>query len=183
MKKWIWIPVLILLIIIFSCQKKNKGELASSEKVPEKEEVSPVAKEVDNKILSAINNFEKGRASEGANVLLEAVLLTKPSEYMPEDFESTILAAREQFKDGNIPKGLELISEALLLIKTDAGITAEKAKEELKDEEQVKRKDEPGPVAELVRNKILAAREEFKKGNAEKGVILILESLLLFGPV
>jgi hypothetical protein len=177
-----WITILVLLIILFSCQKQKKEELASLEKAQKKEEIFPVAQEVDNKILSALGNFEKGKASEGADSLLEAILLTKPSEYMAEGFENKILSAKEQFQHGNYGKAGELISEALLLIKSGSDITDTKDKKEPKAVEHIQRKDEPSPIAELVRNKILAAREEFKKGNADKGVILLLESLQYLGP-
>ena len=182
MKKWMWITILVLLIILFSCQKQKKEELASLEKDQKKEEIFPVAQEVENKILSAIGNFEKGKASEGADSLLDAILLTKPNEYMPEGFENKILLAREQFQHGNYGKAGELISEALLLIKSESDVADKKEKKEPKSVEHIQRKDEPSPVAELVRNKILAAREEFKKENADKGVILLLESLQYLSP-
>ncbi len=182
MKKWMWITILVLLIILLSCKKQNRGELTSLEKAQKKEEIFQVAQEVDNKILSALGNFEKGKASEGADSLLEAILLTKPSEYMPEGFENKILSAKEQFQHGNYGKAGELISEALLLIKSGSDITDTKDKKETESVEHIQKKDEPSPVAELVRNKILAAREEFKKGNTDKGVILLLESLQYLGP-
>ena len=182
MKKWIWIAILVLLVILFSCQKQNKEELASLEKAQKKEDILPVAQEVDNKILSALSNFEKGKASEGAISLLEAILLTKPSEYMTEGFENKILSAKEQFQQGNYGKAGELISDTLLLIKSGSDVADKKENKDPKSIEHIQRKDEPSPVAELVRNKILAAREEFKKGNADKGVILLLESLQSLGP-
>jgi len=182
MKKWMWIAILVLLIILLSCKKQNKEELASLDKTQKKEEIFSVAQEFENKILSAIGNFEKGRASEGADLLLEAILLTKPSEYMPVGFENNILSAKEQFQHGNYGKAGELITKALLLIKSGSDITDTKDKKEPKAVEHIQRKDEQSAVAELVRNKILAAREEFKKGNADQGVILLLESLQLLGP-
>jgi hypothetical protein len=185
MKKLILIPVFILIIMLLFCQKQNKEELVSLEKAQEKERIAPIAKEVENRISSAINNLEKGNVTEAANLLLEAILLTKPSEYLPDDFEEIILAAKEQFQAGNIHKGVELVSEALMIVKSDSEIKEERDRAEPKDVGQPQKKDEPppiAPIAEMVRNKILAAREEFKKGNADKGVILILESLQLFGP-
>jgi len=170
MKKWIWIPILILLIILLSCQKQNK------------EEPFPVAQEVENKILSSLDQFKEGKVAEGAGSLMEAVLLTEPSEYKPEGFENKILAAKDLFLEGNIFNGIELVSEALQLIKSPSDIKGEKDKEEPGDTESVQKKDEPGPIAELVRNNILSALEEFKKGNADQGVILILEALLLLAP-
>jgi hypothetical protein len=182
MKKWMWIAILALLVILFSCQKQNKEELASLEKAQKKEEIFPVAQEVENKILSAISNFEKGKASEGADLLLDAILLTKPGEYMPEGFENKILSAKERFQQGNYGKAGVLISDALLLIKSGSDVTDTKEKKDPRSVEHIQRKEKSSPVAELVRNKILAAREEFKKGNADKGVELLLESLQYLSP-
>jgi hypothetical protein len=165
-----------------SCQKQNKEELASLDKTQKKGEIFPVAQEVENKILSAIDNFENGKASEGADSLLDAILLTKPSEYMPEGFENLILSVKDQYQHGNCGKAGELISEALQLIKSGSDAVDKKDKKEQKSVEHIQRKEKPSPVAELVRNKILAAGEEFKKGNADKGVILLLESLQYLGP-
>ena len=182
MKKWMLIAILVLFVILFSCQKQNKEELASLDKTQKKEEIFPAAQEVDNKIVSAIDNFEKGKASEGADLLLDAILLTWPSEYMPEGLENVILSAKDQYQHGNYGKAGELISEALLLIKSGSDAADTKEKKEPEDAEHVQRKEKPSPVAELLRNKILAAREEFKKGNADKGVELLLESLQYLSP-
>lgn len=78
-----------------------------------------------------------------------------------------------------------MISDALQLIKPATDIPIEKAKKEPKDTEKVQKKDEPAriaPIAEIMRDKILAAREEFKEGKADNGVILILEALQLISP-
>lgn len=98
MKKWIWIPILIILFILLSCQKKNT------------EEQFPIAQEVENKILSAMDVLKEGDADKGAELLLDAILLTKPSAHMPEGFENKIISAKNQFQGGDIDKGVELIS-------------------------------------------------------------------------
>ena len=180
MKKWIWIAVLILILILFSCQKTQ--EPVGGEKAEDTEKIYPVALEIENKISSAVNNIAEGEVIEGAQLLLDAVLLTQPGEYMPEGFEEKILMAREQFQSGNIGNALESISDALLLIKPPSDVKTDKDKEEPKEAEQLQKREEVAPVAELVRNKILAAKEQFKEGNDYRGVVLILESLLLFGP-
>jgi len=182
MKKWMWISIFILLIFVLFCQKQNKEETAILEKSQQTEKISPVAKEIENKIQSAISSLAEGKVDEGANLLLDAVLLTRPSGSWPDNFENSILEAKEQFQDGNIQKGVELISDALQLMKSATDIAKEKAKEETKESEQVQEKDELAPIAELIKDKILKARKEFKEGDADKGVILLLESLLLFSP-
>jgi len=180
MKKWIWIAVLILIIILFSCQKKQ--EPVSVAKAEDTEKIYPVAQEVENKISSAVANLAEGKVVEGAQLLLDAVLLTQPGEYMPEGFEEKILMAKDQFRSGNMGNALESISDALLIIKPSSDKTVEEDTKEPEESEQVQKREEVAPVAELVRNKIFAAHDQFQEGNADKGVILILESLLLIGP-
>lgn len=185
MKKWIWITIFILIIFLLFCQKQAREEQASLEKAQDAEKIASIAQEVDNKTSLAISNFEEGKVDEGANLLLDAILLTRPGGSWPGNFENSILTAKEQFQEGNIQKGVELISDALQLIRPATDIPIEKAKKEPKDVERVQKKDEPAhiaPIAEIMRDKILAAREEFKEGNADKGVILILEALQLFSP-
>jgi len=180
MKTWIWIAVLILVIILFSCQKQT--ESAKGGKPLEEDKIFHVAQEVEGKILSALTNLEQGKAVEGAQLLLDAVLLTKPGEYLPEGFEYKILMAKDQFRLGNMGDALGSIKDALLIIKPPSDVKTEKDKEKPKEAEQVQKKEAAAPVAELVRSKILAASQQFKEGNADQGVELILEALLLFGP-
>jgi hypothetical protein len=182
MKKWMWISIFILIIFLLFCQKQTREEQASLEKPQGAEKISSIAQEVENKTSSAISSLAEGKVDEGANLLLDAILLTRPSGSWPDNFENSILTAKEQFQEGKIQKGVELISDALQLMKSTTNISLEKAK---KDAEKVQKKDEPAriaPIAEIMRDKILAACEEFKEGNADKGVILILEALQLFSP-
>jgi hypothetical protein len=180
MKNWVLIAVLVLIIILFSCQKKQ--ESTSVEKAEDTEKIYPVAQEIENNISLAVVNLSEGKVAEGAQLLLDAVLLTRPSEYMPEGFEEKIFTAKDQFLSGNISNALEFISDALLLVKPPSDTTAEKDNELPKETEQVEKTEEIAPIAELVRNKILATREQFQKGNTDQGAVLILESLLLLGP-
>ena len=185
MKKWMWISIFILIIFLLFCQKQTREEQASLEKPQDAEKIASIAQEVDNKTSLAISNFAEGKVGEGANLMLDAILLTRPSGSWPDNFENSILAAKEQFQEGNIQKGVELISDALQLMKPSTDIPVEKAKKEPEDVEKVQEKDEPSriaPIAGIMRDKILAAREQFKEGNADKGVILILEALQLFSP-
>ena len=180
MKKLVWVPILILLIVIFlACQKQNNKQLESLEKTQD-EEVFPVAQEVEKKLLSAIDQLANGRVVEGAGLLLDVVLLTKPGEYMPEGFENRILSAKSQFLSGNYKNAVELVSESLLLIKPAKDTPGDK--ENPANAEQAPKKDEAFPVAEKIKSYILSAMDEFKEGNVKQGVILILEALLLFGP-
>jgi len=185
MKKWMLIAILILIIILLSCQKQKIEESTVSEKAKGKEESYPIAEKIGNNLLSALDQLGRGNIDKGAELLLDAVLLTRPSENMPEGFENKILASKFKFQQRNYAEAVELITEALLIFKTSADLPDEKDKEERTDIEQTQKKEEPSqiaPIAELMRSKILSAIDEFKKGNANKGVIFILESLQLFGP-
>ena len=184
MKKWILIAILILIIILLSCQKQKEGEQTVLEKAKGKEESYPIAEKIRTNLLTALDQLEKGNIDKGAELLLDAVLLTRPSENMPAGFENKILAAKVQSQQKNYAEAVELISEALLIFKTSADLPGEKDEEERTDIEQAQKKEEAhqiAPIAELMRSKILSAMDEFKKGNADKGVIFILESLQLFG--
>jgi len=185
MKKSILIAILILIIILLSCQKQKKGEQTVLEKAKGKEESYQIAAEIGNNLLTALDQLEKGNVDKGAELLLDAVLLSRPSENMPQGFENKILATKVQFQQRNYAEAVELISEALLIFETSADLPGEKDKEERTSIEQAQKKEEPSqiaPTAEIMRSKILSAMDEFKKGNADKGVILILESLQLFAP-
>ena len=129
-----------------------------------------------------MDEFKNGNVIDGADLLLEVVLLTKPKEYMPEGFENKISLARDKFHDRNLNEGIKLVSEALLMIESSGNTLEGKGKEELKQVAQIQEKDNIPPIAEIVNHKILAAHQQFQSGNADKGVVLLLESLQLFGP-
>lgn len=182
MKKGIGIPIIMGIIIMISCQQQNKdvsGTLGDSQ---QKGEVYAVAERINANIFSAMDELKNGKVAESAELLLEAVLLTKPEEYMVEGFEKKISSARHQFQDRNITDGVELVSDALRMIESGEGPLEREGKEELERVERIQKKNAPPPVAEIVKNKILAAQQEFQKGNADKGVVLLLESIQLFSP-
>jgi hypothetical protein len=172
----------MVFIIMVSCQSQNKDVSGALENTQQKEEVFAVAERINANILSAMDELKNGKVAEGAELLLEAVLLTKPEEFMVEGFEEKISSARHQFQDRNITKGVELVSEALRMIESGDEDLERMEKVELEKVEQIQKEDELPPLAEIVKNKILAAHQEFQKGNADKGVVLLLESIRLFGP-
>jgi len=63
-------------IILFSCQKKQ--EPVNVEKPEDREKIYPVAQEVDNKILTAREQFKEGKVDEGVVLILESLLLFGP---------------------------------------------------------------------------------------------------------
>jgi hypothetical protein len=185
MKKWIVIAILILIIILLSCQKQKTEEPAVLEKAKGTEESYPIAEKIRANLLGALDHLEKGNIDKGALLLLDAVLLTRPSEKMPERFENKILAAKDQFQQRNYGEAVELISGALTIYKSSPDLQNKRDKEKRTEIEQTHKKEDPSqiaPIAELMRSKILSALDEFKKGNADKGVIFILESLQLLSP-
>jgi hypothetical protein len=182
MKKLIWIPVIILLVFLFSCQKKDKAAEMTTEVVERPEIVAPIAQEVKNILDGAMESFAEGNISLGAESLLKAVLIVKPKEDQPAGFEEKIKSAKEYFRSGDIGKGVESVSEAYLLIKPPSSSVGEMNKDgteaALKTDEEIT----PSPIAAIFLEKLLEAQGEFKNGNADKGVQFILESLLLLGP-
>ncbi len=182
MKKWLIIPILILLFIIFACKKSREQAEMRAAKTDQQlqEQIAPIAQEVASNLDSAIKAFQAGNAADGATKLLETVLLIRPRESWPEGFESAVSQAKEKFQAGQFSAGVGLVSDALALIREPA--EAEEEKGEAVGEEVEPQEKEPAPVAEAVRNKILAAGEEFKEGNGDTGIILLLEALELLAP-
>jgi hypothetical protein len=129
-----------------------------------------------------MDNFSQGKIGEGADLLLDVILLAKPRAQIPDDFGNKILAAKDRFQSGKIAAGSELASEAFLLFKTATEVATEADEEKPAELEPEPETEEPYPTAEKVRANILSAKEEFKKGEADKGILLILESLSLFAP-
>lgn len=158
MKKWIWIPVVISLILPMCSQKQAT------------EEIPPVAEEMANKISLAIKNFEEGSVSEGAPQLLDVVLLTRPRSSWPDGFADAVESAKSSFKENNFSEGIDSVKKALKLFNPDM------------TEQTGETEGRITNLAEILRNKIQSATEKLKEGEADQAVILILESLLLLGP-
>lgn len=156
MKKLLFI-LIVLVLLLFSVSEAG---------------MLPIQK-VEAKISSALEYFKSGKAGDGYQAVMDAILLTAPYSKLPTEVGGNVLAAKEYLKEGlplNI--GIKLIRDAYDLIKVEKAAT--------------ERPGEPGycpPVAEMLREKLLAAREELNSGNAGKVVRLLLEGLLLITPV
>jgi hypothetical protein len=170
MKKWVWLPILVLLLFLFCCQKQEEAEQTEVKTVSEKEGVTPIAQTIRNKLDFAVDNLEKGQVSEGAELLLDSVLLVKPLDSWPEGFAEGLSSAKEGFAAGNYSEAVGLVTNALNLIKQPEEI------------EKPAESGEIAPVAGILKRKIEEAREAFQKGNTDQGVISILEALQLFAP-
>jgi hypothetical protein len=170
MKKWLWVPILVILFFLFCCQKKEKTEQMEIALEGEGEHISAIAETVGNNLDLAIEDLEKGQFGAGTGKLLDSVLLVKPQSQWPEGFVSNISTAKEFFETGNFSDAVEYVSKALNLVK-------------LPDEtKQSTESEKIAPVAAIIKGKIAEAKEEFKKDNADSGVIAILEALQLLAP-
>jgi hypothetical protein len=170
MKKWLWVPILVILIFLFCCQKQEKAEQLDLATESGGGGITAIAQTIENNLDLAVENLEKGELGEGTGLLLDSVLLVKPKDQWPEGFVSNVSSAKDQFASGDIPDAVGYVSEALSLIKQPS------------DSEQSTESDEIAPLAAIMKGKITEAKEEFKKGNGDKGIIAILEALRLLAP-
>jgi outer membrane biosynthesis protein TonB len=168
MKKWLWIPILVVVLILLSCQKKEK--------------ILSIDQELHDMLHAAMDSMEAGNASGGASLLIDAVLLTRPQEEMPEMFKEMLLSAKNHFLRDDFSEGGELVSEALVVFKSGLGGEGQIPDQEPADVPEKDTKVKVFPVAQKIKENILQSIDEFKNGNGDSGVILILESLKLFGP-
>ena len=156
-KKLIIILVVLLVIIFFllSCQKQP----------------FPKSKEVEAKILLAMDKFKESNNEEGFKLILEAVLLTTPNTDLPNEVETKIFKAKDHFNSTDYlnEEGSKLLWDAYKLIKPG-----------------LDKPDEPsgmGSIAEVFKNKLLEAQDELKKDNPDKVVGLLLEAILITRPL
>jgi hypothetical protein len=170
MKKWLWVPILVILFFLFCCKNQDK---AGQEKVVTEsgsEGIASIAQKVESNLDLAVENLAQGQVGGGANLLLDSVLLVKPHDQWPVGFADNVSTAKEHFASGNFPDAVGCVSKALDLIKPP------------EDTEPSAESGEMASIAALMRGKISEAKVEFEKGNADKGVISILEALQLLAP-
>ncbi len=170
MKKWLWIPILVILFFLYCCQKQEKVDQSDMASGSEGEKTAAIALTIGNNLDLAEENLVKGQVSEGAGLLLDSVLLAKPREQWPKGFVANVSSAKEQFAAGNVSGAVENVTMALDLVglPEEIGLSTENG--------------EVAPLAAVMKGKIEEAREEFKKGNVDRGVISILQALQLFAP-
>jgi hypothetical protein len=157
MRRLLLILLLLFLVIFTDCQAES----------------FPNAKEVEIKISSALVHLKNRETGEGIQSILDALLLTAPHSNFPKEVETNISQAREHLTNG-FPN-----AEAHRLIrKTYGRIEPGFDKAVPGKPKQVEPSNIP-PIAEMIKNKMLTAQEEIKKGNADKVVKLLLECLLV----
>jgi hypothetical protein len=170
MKKWLWVPILVILIFLFCCQKQEKAEQTDLGTESEVAGIAAIAQTIASNLDLAVENLEKGQLGEGTGLLLDSVLLVKSQDKWPEGFVEYISSAKEQFEVGNFQDAVGNVTNALNLVKQPS------------DLEQSAESEKIAPLAAIMKGKISEAKEEFKKGNGDLGVVAILEALQLFAP-
>lgn len=170
MKKWLWVPILVILFFLYCCQQQEKAEQAGVETESGGEAVAAIAQTIQNNLDSAVESLEQGQIAKGAGLLLDSVLLVRPQDQWPEGFADNIASAKEHFTAGSYPDAVGDVTKALDLIK------------QTEDTELSSEGGEIAPVAAVIKGKIAEAKKAFTQGNADLGVITILEALQLFAP-
>ncbi len=158
MKKILWIPLIVIIFILFACQKKE-------------ESIAPVAQQVAQKLDSAVSQLSQGEIASGIESLLDTIILTNPKGFISGDFDLKIQEAKSEIQKTNMVGALDLIKEARFLLGS------------LNIEPEIADKTGPAPVADAVKTLILAAKDQFQAGKAVEGVTSILDALLLFRPL
>ena len=158
MKKWIWIPLLMVLILLQS----TMGQ--SQEKIP------PVAQQIAEKIQMAIQSYKVDKVVEGATLLCDIILMTRPYTSWPQGFLEAIDFARGSFQETNFSEGVGSIKKAIEIFEPDSTPSSGDAEGPV------------GNISKVILNKLETAIENFKVGNVDQAVLLILESLALLTP-
>ena len=158
MKKWILILAAMFLILPLGIQTRDL------------QDVPPVAQQIANKTQLAIQNYKEDKLLEGATLLCDVVLMTRPLNSWPEGFAGAIDSARSTFQKGQFSEGVGHVKRAIKIFKPDYSSSPEEGGGSL------------APIAQLILNKIESAIENFKTDDADQAVLLILESLALLSP-
>ncbi len=133
-------------------------------------EIPAVAQKIDDLLSRSQQLLKAGHMAEGVDALLTAVILVKPRTSWPEGFLTTVELARKQFGVKNFQKGLINVKRAYRMIRLS---------EESSDQEET---EQIINVAELVKGKIIEAKERFKEAEVVAGVTEILEAICLLLP-
>lgn len=182
MKKLSIFLLLVYLVIFFSCQKEENDGVLNSEKSIDKEDIAAIAQELENKLDSAIKHLSQGNIAEGTGLLLDGILLVKPGEDWPEGFKDLVLSAKRQYQKGDLFEGGKMISKALGLVHPPKANPDKETKQSISHTDQELNKEAVAPIAGILRDKILSAKEDFKNGKVNIGVVSLLEGLLLLAP-
>ena len=159
MKRWILIIVVMVFILPFCLLACNS------------QDVPPVAQQIAEKIELAIQNYKENRVPEGAILLCDVVLMTRPLDSWPEGFAGEMDSAKSSFQKADFSDGVGHVTQAIKIFSPDSSLLAQ-------GESGV-----PGPLAQIILNKLETSIENFKAGDADQAVMKILESLSLLSPI
>ena len=134
------------------------------------QDVPPIAQQIADKIQTAIRNYKEDRVPEGATLLCDVVLMTRPRTSWPEGFAGAVDSARDSFQKAALSEGVGHVKRAIRIFKPDYSVSSGQGGGSI------------GAIAQLILNKIEAAIENFKAGDADQAVLLIMESLALLSP-
>jgi len=150
MKKWGFIPVIIMVLILVGCGG-NETQNAQG---------------------------EENQGMESQSMESQSADASEESQPAPiaETVRANLLQALEELEQGNVEEGSELIKQSIALVYPE-GQTLPPF-DEAETETQVEG-GEVAPIAQMVRDRIQSAIEQFEAGNAEAGVKLLQEALLL----
>ena len=180
MKKWIWIPILIILLIIFACQKQEETKGSVQQEVVEG--IAPIAQGIEQRMSASLEQFEQGEVHAGVSLLFEVVEMTRPGESFPEGFLDMLSEARMDFQAGDYQGGVIQVTQARELFEASLEISPSTEADKTEVVEETKEDVQVAPVASMIKNKIESAREMFKQGDSDRGVIMIFEAIELLAP-
>lgn len=136
----------------------------------ELQEVPALAQQILDMTQRAIQNFKDDNVSEGATLLCDVVLMTRPRESWPEGFSGAMDSARNSFRNADFPEGVSHIKKAIKIHNSDYAETSGETDGSM------------AAIGRLILKKIEAAIENFKEGDTDSAVLSILESLALLSP-
>jgi hypothetical protein len=163
-------PVILIALAFVGCQKKGGDETPA------------LAEGVDLALTHSIQFFQNGDIAGGAVLLLDSIFRTRPVESWPEGFVHALEDAKINFRLGNLEKAAGFVSLGLSHLRGSEARPEAMPQKGFPETENMPGEGRVAPLSEIVRQKILESKEEFKKGNAEAGAVLILEALQLLGP-
>jgi hypothetical protein len=170
MRKW---PIAaIAALLALGCGQPEKGEAPEKVASPEGT-VAPVAEMIGGKFEGALTSIAEGDIGSGVGMLLDITLLTGPEAGLPEGFKDAIERARAAFAANDMAGGRKQVVAALGIWNPERGEDAAAPGPDT---------GTPGPLAQLVRDKIVAARDLMTRGDSKSSVTAILEALLLLSP-
>jgi hypothetical protein len=158
MKKWI--PILLGMVLFLPSRIQTRVL----------QDIPPLAQQISEKMQLAIQNYKEDKVPEGATLLCDVVLMTRPRTSWPEGFVGAVDSAKKTFQKGQFSEGIGYIKQAITIFRPEYPTFAEEGSRS------------PANIAKLILNKIESAIENLKAGDADQAVILILESLTLLSP-